>query len=164
VKPYRISGSSDDITSGQTATGLTAWVWRIVNMNDEMTLLMAGLFLIGMIVSLTQARTFAAKTRESMRIERSGVSQTMRWIVASGLWSGFFMALTLILIVRGNQDVNLSAWGVAAILLSITIVWTALTVAGFLLEVLQLRTFVLPAMRERARKNSSEETVDVNNL
>jgi hypothetical protein len=133
-------------------------------MNYEMTLLMAGLFVIGMIVSLIQAMTFVAKTRESMCIERSEVSHTMRWIVASGLWSGFFMALTFILIMKENHDINLSAWGVAAMLLGVTIVWVALTVAGFLLELLQLRTFVLPAIQKRARENSSEETMDVNNL
>lgn len=133
-------------------------------MYDETVLLMVCLSVIGMVVSLIQGRVFVAKAKESMRIARSDVSQTMRWMLASSVWSGFFMALTFVLIMKGNQTVHLSAWGVAAMLFVVTLVCTLLIVGGFLLEVLQLRAFILPRMRERNRTNSSKESKDPNSL
>lgn len=128
-------------------------------MNDGIAVIMAGLAVAGMIVPVMQTRGFVAKARESMRIEKSEVSGTLRWIIASGLWFGIFLALSIILIVMGNQDVTIPPWGIAAMLLGITILGTSLIVGGFLLELVQLVVFTLPSMREQAEKSSSEDAM-----
>lgn len=133
-------------------------------MNDTLMLLTMGLSVIGGIAFVIQVLAFVAETKQSRLIERREVIRTMRRVLASGLWSGSFFALAVLLIMQEGNNTKLSAWGTAALLLSIMIAITALFVVGFSAEILNLRVFVLPDMQEKARRNSSDDPTDDSDL
>jgi len=109
----------------------------------------------GLVVSYIQAHKFFAKMRQTLTIEKSSVHQTMRWILLTGLWCGFFAALTAAFVIHADPNTQLSAWGMLAMFLEIPIACTALLVMSFLLGVYQFRIFNLPAIKRKQEKIDS---------
>jgi hypothetical protein len=103
------------------------------------------LSLAGIVVAGIQVTRFHRKVRQTLNIDRKAMLKAARWVIAGGCWTGFFVALTAILVVTSSQQVHMTALGALALLLGVPIVCVVILMVGFLAGVFQLYALVQPS-------------------
>jgi hypothetical protein len=117
---------------------------------DHSVELLTALGLAGLAVPIIQAIKLRMKVRRTLRIEGKVVRHAICWVVVGSLWFGLYAAWLFAFIVKQGRLLQMSTAGKIAMWLGIPIICTLLMVGGFLLVLLELHLFSLPAMRKRA--------------
>jgi hypothetical protein len=110
----------------------------------------AVLSLAGIVVAGFQVTKFHSKARQTLSIDRKAMLKAVRWVITGGCWTGFFVALTAILVTTSSQQVHMTALGTVALLLGIPTACIAILIVSFLAGAFQLYALVhSSAIREK---------------